>query len=152
MYDSENKQIGMLTPWKLQSYLKHVHNLNKQYMFLPLMAYCQLLCKCNYNLFQTETYILTFPQLFVLFFFFFFCEVYIFPTHVAQIRTDIIDLLITAFSGPELFLLTLLNRKKGEENASQPPFLLHCGQAHFLSFGFCSFAFSQQFLEMSGIA
>lgn len=35
MCDLQNKQIEMLTPWKLQSYLQHVHNLNKQYPVSP---------------------------------------------------------------------------------------------------------------------
>lgn len=122
MCDLQNKQIEMLTPWKLQSYLQHVHNLNKQYPVSPCHStlLASVWVKGNSNLSQTELHILL-SLAFCLFLipFFFFGSVYIFLTLVRQIRTDTIDLLITAFSGPEL-LLTLLNGKKEKKNASQP--------------------------------
>ena len=51
---------------------------------------------------------------------------------MTQIGTDIIDLLITDFFGPELILLTLFDRKKEEKIL---PFFSMCILAQLLSSG-----------------
>lgn len=89
---------------------------------------------------------------FFLFFFSFFCVwlSYIFPTLETWIGTDTIDLLITTFPGPEVFLLTVLDRKKEETNAFQSPFVIHFGSI-FLFWDSICLHYSSSFLRCHGL-